>query len=215
MPAARPTPSNGRPPTGWRGQFACPTGPLGWIAGQLMALGNEPMNRLAAELLDVQPTDRVLEIGFGPGKLIQRLARRATEGFVAGVDPSAVMVRQATRRNRPFIQQGRVALYQGAVSRLPFPDRQFTKVCAVNSFQFWPRPEDDLREVRRVLQDDGLLLLCLRQHDPTARIQLVPGFTVQEIEAIQELTRRAGFQDVQAKARRAGRQLVAVVMARR
>jgi ubiquinone/menaquinone biosynthesis C-methylase UbiE len=215
MPAARPATSNGRPPAGWRGQFACPTGPLGWIAGQLMALGNEPMNRLAAELLDVQPTDRVLEIGFGPGKLVQRLARRTTAGFVAGVDPSAVMVRQAMRRNRASIQQGRVALYQGAVSQLPFPDRQFTKACAVNSFQFWPRPEDDLREVRRVLQDDGLLLLCLRQHDPAARIQLVPGFTGQEIEAIQELIRRAGFQDVQAKVQRAGRQLVAAVMARR
>jgi ubiquinone/menaquinone biosynthesis C-methylase UbiE len=180
-----------------------------------MALGNEPLNRLAAELLDVQPADRVLEIGFGPGKLIQRLARRATQGLVAGIDLSAVMVRQATRRNRPFIRQGHVALYQGAVSHLPFPDQQFTKACAVNSFQFWPRPEDDLREVRRVLRDGGLLLLCLRQHDPTARIQLVPGFTVQEIAAIQELVRRAGFRDVQVQERRAGRQRVAVVTARR
>ena len=55
------------------------------------------MNRHAVGLLEVRPDDRVLEIGFGPGKQIQLPARRATAGLVAGVDLSEVMVEQATK----------------------------------------------------------------------------------------------------------------------
>ena len=89
------------------------------------------MNRHAVGLLEVRPDDRVLGIGFGPGKQIQLPARRATAGLVAGVDLSEVMVEQATRRNRALVRQGRVDLRRGTVSDLPFGDRQFTKVCAV------------------------------------------------------------------------------------
>jgi ubiquinone/menaquinone biosynthesis C-methylase UbiE len=71
---------------------------------------NKPMNRRAAELLEVRPDERVLEIGFGPGRLIQVLAQRVSAGLVAGLDPSEVMVGQAARRNREFTRQGRVEL---------------------------------------------------------------------------------------------------------
>ena len=61
-------------------------------------------------LLDVQPQDHILEIGFGPGLAIRELARRATDGFVLGIDHSEVMVRRAAIRNRAAIEQGRVRL---------------------------------------------------------------------------------------------------------
>jgi SAM-dependent methyltransferase len=56
---------------------------------------NRKRNRLVVALLGVQPQDHVLEIGFGPGLAIRELARRATDGFVLGIDPSEVMVSQA------------------------------------------------------------------------------------------------------------------------
>ncbi len=56
--------------TGLRDQFRQPHGRLGRLAGQVMAAANAGMNRFTVELLDVQPDDRILEIGFGPGDLI-------------------------------------------------------------------------------------------------------------------------------------------------
>lgn len=153
------TPGAVTQPRSFREQFARPTGFWGQIAGYLMALTNQPVNRLVCQFLDVQPHDRVLEIGFGPGRLIELLAPLVPQGLVAGVDPSEVMVRQATRRNAAWIRAGRVALLHGTVSALPWRDREFSKACAVNSFYFWPRPLEDLREVRRVLQDGGRLVL--------------------------------------------------------
>ena len=190
-----------------KGPFGRPEGILGAGAGYLMAWMASPMNRRVLELLDVRPDDRVLEIGFGPGKLIQLLARRATAGLVAGVDASEVMVRQATRRNRASIREGRVELRRGTVSSLPFGDREFTKVCAVNSLLFSPTPEDDLREVRRVMEDSGLLLVGLRVNDPERRGVSIPGIEQEEADEVEALVRRAGFSDVRAEQRTERRRL--------
>ena len=73
------------------------------------------------------------------------------------------MVRQALARNRKTLRAGRVALFLATVSRLPFEEASIDRACAVNSFQFWPAPAADLRELRRVLKPGGLIALTLRQ----------------------------------------------------
>jgi ubiquinone/menaquinone biosynthesis C-methylase UbiE len=66
-------------------------------------------------LLDVQPTDRVLEVGFGPGIAISELSQRVgPSGHVFGVDRSAVMLEHATRRNAAAIRSGFVTLSQAS-----------------------------------------------------------------------------------------------------
>jgi hypothetical protein len=51
----------------------------------------------------MQPTDHVLEIGFGPGLAIQQVARLVPTGHVVGIDHSALMVQQAGRRNQAAV----------------------------------------------------------------------------------------------------------------
>ena len=86
-------------------QFHHPTGAVGHVAGWIMGRrsSNVARNRWAVQLLDVQPTDRVIELGCGPGVAIAALATRAIRGLVVGVDHSQVMIRQARRRNRAAI----------------------------------------------------------------------------------------------------------------
>ncbi len=199
---------------GWKQQFGRPTGFLGSVAGNLMAMTNAPMNRLTAELLDVRPDDHILEIGFGPGTLIGMLARRATRGFVAGVDHSAVMVKQATRRNEVFVRTGQVEVKEGSVSKLPFPDNCFTKVCAVNSVHLWPSPEKDLQELRRVMKERGLLLLSLRMKHPRQTRFMPPGFTEEEVERLGEMLQRAGFRNIRKEVRRVGREVTCLMAER-
>ncbi|MDX2032798.1 MAG: class I SAM-dependent methyltransferase [Blastocatellia bacterium] len=195
-----------------RQQFARPTGRTGAMVGHLMALKNDRMNRFAAEILDVQPTDQVLEIGFGHGRTIGRLAERAVHGYVAGVDLSDVMVRQAARRNLDQILAGRVELCRGSVADLPFEYGRFTKVLAVNNYQFWPNAELNLTEVQRVMREDALLVLCLRLHSP--RKFSIPGFTHEQLEETVGLLRWVGFHNITIEQRRLDRD-VACVMARR
>jgi SAM-dependent methyltransferase len=104
-------------------QFIEPHGFAGWLAGWEMALRPSNRRRIAwaVSLLEAAPTDRVLEIGFGPGIAIRELSRRVTRGLVCGVDHSAVMVRQAARRNAAAMSTGRVdlRLAQPRICRCP------------------------------------------------------------------------------------------------
>jgi hypothetical protein len=67
--------------------FGRPQGVLGRLGGLIMTRMNRNMAARAIALLDVQPHDRVLEIGFGPGVGIELLARVVSSGRVVGVMP--------------------------------------------------------------------------------------------------------------------------------
>ena len=93
--------------------FGRPRGLLGRLGGIIMARTNADFGTRTSNLLDVTPNDSVLEVGFGPGVIIQRLSELATAGHVAGIDPSREMVEQARARNATAIQSGRVDLRHG------------------------------------------------------------------------------------------------------
>lgn len=146
-------------------QFGNPRGVTGRAVGWIMAHrgSNVQRNRWVVSLLDVQPTDRVLEIGFGPGIAIAALARRATRGQVYGIDHSAVMVGQAGRRNAAAVRAQRVHLVRAGVDRLPSFDEPLDAILAVNSVGFWPDPVQRLRELRRLLRPGGRIALASQQ----------------------------------------------------
>src|SRR5882757_6220116 len=99
--------------------FGRPKGILGRLGGIVMARTNRDCAAWVTDLLAIQGNDKVLEVGFGPGVGIGLLARLASAGHVAGVDPSGEMVEQATARNANAIQSGRVDLRHGSVESLP------------------------------------------------------------------------------------------------
>lgn len=143
-------------------QFGRPHGVVGRVVGWIMAHrgSNRQRNLWVVSLLDVQHTERVLEIGFGPGLAIAELARRASRGRVYGIDHSEVTVRQASTRNAAAIRAQRVTLLHASVDRLPHFDAPFDAIVAVNSVGFWPNPSEQLSELRNVLRPGGRIALA-------------------------------------------------------
>jgi len=86
----------------------------------MLALKNRKRNAWAISLLDIQPSDQVLEIGFGPGQAIEEMVKLTPTGFVAGIDMSEVMVSQASKRNAAAVRSGHVFLQQRTEAPLPF-----------------------------------------------------------------------------------------------
>jgi SAM-dependent methyltransferase len=150
---------------------------------------NRQRNRWVVSLLDVQPADRVLEIGFGPGVAIAELAR-AGAGHVYGIDHSEVMVRQASKRNAAAIRAGRVILINASAGRLPPAlDGLFDIVLAVNSLGFWPAPGERLAELRQRLAPGGRIAIVSQPRCPGATAT-----TSRRAAAdIENLLRGAGF----------------------
>ena len=153
-----------------RSQFMRPRGCVGWLVGWEMALrsSNRQRNIWAVGLLGVEPTDRVLEIGFGPGIAIRELSRRAPYGLVCGVDHSAVMVRQATRRNAAAVRAGRVDLRLGSAEHLPAFAAPFDKVLAVNNMGMWREPAERLKAIHRRMRPGGRIAIVSQPRCPGA-----------------------------------------------
>jgi ubiquinone/menaquinone biosynthesis C-methylase UbiE len=148
--------------------FGHPRGALGRLGGVIMARTNAKAAMEVVDLLDIRPSDKVLEVGFGPGVGIQLLAERASAGHVAGIDLSGEMREQAVARNAAAVRGGRVDLRRGSVEALPFPDAMFDHAVAINSMQVWPDAVLGLREVRRVLKPGGHVALGFTVHSGQA-----------------------------------------------
>jgi ubiquinone/menaquinone biosynthesis C-methylase UbiE len=177
-------------------QFGHPKGSFGHIVGLILALKNRGRNAWTISLLDVQPNDQVLEIGFGPGQAIQELAKLTPDGFIYGIDLADVMVAQASKRNANAIRSGRVLLQQGAEAPLPFEDNKFNKAFAVNSMQFWFNPMEGLQEFRRVLKPGGRVVIT---------IQPMWAKTEEEVQSVAEKLilqlKQVGFKQVRLETR--------------
>jgi ubiquinone/menaquinone biosynthesis C-methylase UbiE len=146
-------------------QFGNPSGVLGKFIGNGMARRNAYDAQWTISLLNIQPHQRVLEIGFGPGVSTQMASEKASKGFVAGIDHSKTMVQAASQRNAAAIRAGRMELKHGEVSSLPYPDQSFDIVFSLHSIYFWPKPVECLKEIKRVLKTDGLLGITIQPKD--------------------------------------------------
>jgi SAM-dependent methyltransferase len=167
-------------------QFHQPTGVGGHLAGWIMGhrRSNVTRNRWAVDLLDVQPDDRVLELGCGPGIALAAIADRLVGGVAVGVDHSPVMVRHAQRRNAAAVAAGRVQLVCTTVEALlpadgddqragagePFTER-FHAVLAVNNVGFWDRPDRRLAMLQHLMHAGGRVALVSQPRCPGATIE--------------------------------------------
>ena len=101
-------------------QFRQPRGPLGRLAGRIMATrgSNVQRNRRTVELLEPGEHDHVLVVGYGPGLAIDEIARLVPNGHVTGIDHSTTMQRVGTRRLDAAGLSDRVELHVGDVTDL-------------------------------------------------------------------------------------------------
>ena len=110
--------------------------------------------RATRALLALQPGERVLDIGSGPGFLADEMAAEVgPEGAVHGVDPSESMLAIARRRGTA------VQYALGDAVSLPFEDQTFDAAIATQVYEYVPDMPAALAEARRVLKSGGRLLI--------------------------------------------------------
>jgi ubiquinone/menaquinone biosynthesis C-methylase UbiE len=154
-------------------QFGKPTGWLGTIAGFIMANRSSNLERIewGVSLLRIQPSDHVLEIGFGPGVGIQKMCDLVTDGVIYGIDHSELMVKKASDRNKNATVSGKAKLILASVSDLPSFDHPIDKVIDINTFQFWHDPVNSLQEIKQVMTPHGIIAIVHQPRKPGATDQ--------------------------------------------
>jgi arsenite methyltransferase len=127
-------------------------------ARRLVAVYTTPdvidQRRAIRAALALQPGERVLDIGSGPGLLATEMAEEVgADGGVHGIDPSDSMLAIA-RRHDP-----RVDYRTGDALALPFPDEHFDVAVCTQVYEYVEDVAGALAEARRVLRPGGRLLV--------------------------------------------------------
>ncbi|HZO75322.1 MAG TPA: methyltransferase domain-containing protein [Ktedonobacteraceae bacterium] len=182
----------------WDRQHRCPDGIVGWLVGERMGRQHRPETTWTVDLLDIQPTDTVLEIGFGAGQGIKLAAAQACEGHVMGIDLSEDMVRVARRRNAQAARAGRVMLSQGSITALPFEDQQFDKIMTIHTVYFWSESLQAFSELYRVLKPGGraVITLCTGKINERGEVEVWSSFQSMLEERVIPGMQQVGFKDV-------------------
>jgi arsenite methyltransferase len=179
-------------------QLSHPKGVLGRFVARLMNRHNSAMNAFVVRQLEMGPTDRVLDVGFGGGVALPLLLANAA--YVAGVDPSPAMVEGASKKFADAIKAGRAGFQQASVDALPFGTATFGKACTVNTVYFWASLGVGFAELHRVLLPGGRLVVGFFPKEWMDRMGY-PGdiFTSRTPDEIIGALVDAGFRDVRAQ----------------
>jgi SAM-dependent methyltransferase len=108
-----------------------------------------------ADLADVSPGQRAVDVGCGPGALIGELVPRLGAEAVAAVDPSEPFVAEARARHPG------VDVRRASAEALPFPDEDFDVALAQLVVHFMADPVVGLREMARVTRIGGTVVACV------------------------------------------------------
>lgn len=109
--------------------------------------------------LDVQPGDRLLEIGCGRGVAMSILAANLKEGHITGLDRSDSAISSASEKNRAAISAGKAALVFGTLADFPGTGRPFDRIFAINVNLFWLEAARELAVLRSLLAPKSRLFL--------------------------------------------------------
>lgn len=143
-------------------QFRRPNGGLGQVVGWLMAYKNKKRADWTFDNLQLQSGDNLLEIGYGPGVTLKKVANQLTFGSIVGIDHSEIMLKQASKRNKQHIKNAKIKLEQGTIWDLEYPDNYFTTIYGSNVHFFWKNPVEEFSELVKLLKPNGKLVMVFQ-----------------------------------------------------
>lgn len=175
-------------------QLRKPSGDFGVAIGENMNASNAFMNKLAIDCLNISENDYVLELGMGNGKFVSDILNKHKSVKYIGRDFSDVMVAEAKKLNSKWIENGRAKFYEGVADTLSWDTKTFSKILTVNTIYFWQKPEIELREIKRVLKDDGMFVIGIRPKEIMLNIPFTQyGFILYTEDELKDLLKKNGF----------------------
>ncbi|MBV8358725.1 MAG: methyltransferase domain-containing protein [Deltaproteobacteria bacterium] len=145
-------------------QTADPRFFIEFLDARRTAEGEREVKQLILDMLDVQPSARILDVGCGTGDDVREIATLiGATGQIVGVDASDALVaeskRRATGSNLP------VEFLLGDVRKLDFPNAAFDRIRTDRVLMFVPEIEAAMAEMVRVLRPGGLLVASEIDHE--------------------------------------------------
>jgi len=111
----------------------------------------------------IKPTDKILDVGSGPGTITLDLAQYVPHGEIIGIEPTKELIEESLKNQKNHRSSNpinNVKFQEASVYSLPFPDDYFDIVHAHQVVVHLAEPLMALKEMKRVLKPQGYL--CCR-----------------------------------------------------
>ncbi|MEJ7900961.1 MAG: class I SAM-dependent methyltransferase, partial [Thermomicrobiales bacterium] len=164
---------------------------------EVLALTEKIASRFiwALELLDIQPNDRILEIGCGHGVAVSMIGDLLDQGRITGIDRSFDMVELARLRNRDHLKSGKAVVQPVSLDRADLGDERFDRVFAINVSLFEQQADRSLDIIRDALVPGGRLFVFFQPPNSSKTRELADR-TIGNLEANGFLIERVSFKDL-------------------
>jgi arsenite methyltransferase len=169
-----------------------PAGFVGRLGGWFMIRMNGEQERRLVGRAALEPGERVLVVGPGPGMGVSLVADAiGPTGLVVAVDPSAVMRIMTADRCARAVGEGVVAVREGTAERTGCDDATMDVAISVNNVTMWDR-QAGFAEMARIVRPGGRLLIEAHRHVLDVPLERVPAAA----EELRNAALQAGFRDV-------------------
>jgi ubiquinone/menaquinone biosynthesis C-methylase UbiE len=139
------------------------TGLTGMMTGHATLAGR----LFSPRAFDVSHSLNILDAACGDGRYTRLLLKRADpKAFITCFDLSQRMLKRARRR----LPNKRVSHVAADITRLPYPDAHFDAIVCGWVLEHLPDPRVGLRELARVLQRGGKMLLMVTEDTLTGSV---------------------------------------------
>ena len=159
------------------------------------------ISEFAFSIVNVGPSDNILDIGCGGGANIEKFLK-LTSGNVDGLDYSEVSVNASINQNLEAVNNGRCKVIQADVSDMPIGDEEYALASAFETIYFWPDIGESFKEVSRIIKPNGQFMIAQgtdgNHPDDEKWLETVEGMSVYTAEELEEHLLKAGFSSVES-----------------
>lgn len=179
------------------GQLMNPNGERGVEVANMMNETNIGMTVNSIDNLMLKGGERILEIGHGNAGHLNYLLEKASGLIYKGIDISDLMIQEAVRINKSFVEKGSAEFIHYNGEEIPFEDNVFDSVFTVNTIYFWAQPDIFLKEIMRVMKTGGHFALTFAEASFMETLPFTKfNFTLYTVEKVTRLIEKTGLKIV-------------------
>lgn len=155
-----------------------------------MNIGHCRLSKWGFLQFNLNKEERILDIGCGGGKNINKFLIQIPNAKVWGIDYSSESVKKSIKINANAIALGRTVILEGSVAMLPYENESFDAISAFETIYFWEPIVKCFKEVKRVLKTGGRFFIICEMNDPekdkfwSSRIIGMKTYTVEQIKTL-------------------------------
>lgn len=164
-----------------------------------MNVNHKEISEFAFECINVNDSDKILDIGCGGGVNIEKFLK-LTNNNVDGLDYSDVSVAESIKRNQKAVDEKRCRVIQANVCDMPLEDESYDLVSAFETIYFWPDIENTFKEVSRIIKPNGQFMIAQgtdgNHPEDETWLNTVEGMSVYTAKELEKYLLNAGFGSV-------------------